>query len=137
VVEKSRRAWQAHALVSFGAGVDTNAGNLALGDVDRAPSSGASGSSSSLAPFAATSATLGGGYHGRGRALSELEYSLIQIAYADRALDGYSFQDHSLEWLNEVWAGGRVRLRLPIRTGISLTGLRDKIAPFQWTATWF
>jgi len=134
VVEQSDRAWQTHALVSAGGGVDSNVAALPIADVDHPLSSTATDSGSSVSPFASVALTLGFGYQTTRKAFSQLEYSLLQIAYTDPAADGYSFQDHALEWLNEAWAGKRLRFRLPLRAGFSLTGLRSHMTLFQWTA---
>ena len=133
VISREEDPWPVRLGASLGGGFDSN--------VAQAPLRNDTLERSELLPgaargggFASAALALGAGRRFGKRAVSELEYSFFQIAYVDPALDRDSFQVHGLDWSTEVEPLPWLRLTLPLRGDLALTGLRTRLRPIQWSA---
>jgi hypothetical protein len=122
-------SWDHHLRVSLGGGYDSNVRLVPLLEQAAGAVAGAprTGSYASASLFAGVGVRLGA-------FTAELEYGLVQTAYADPALDGSSFQMHLLEWASELQLARSVRLRLPVHADVSALGFSAGFRPFEWSA---
>jgi tetratricopeptide (TPR) repeat protein len=63
-------------------------------------------------------------FHPGTSVFSELKYDFEQTAYAQSSVEPINFQEHQMSWSWETLLGRHLRLDLPVRAGLSFTGLR-------------
>jgi hypothetical protein len=122
--------WQPQARLSLSTGLDGNVRYAPPGGLDAS----VAGQSAQSAGFAALS--LGVGVDGVvGPALEvTLEYELFQLAYPDRSLASYDFQEHAAS-LRLGQSGPWASWELAARADLSFTGVGTAVKPFQRSAS--